>query len=189
MSPMNSEAIHRLLKRRHRGCYLKLLSYFHEIEVHTIAEIGVFQGKNALVLKEMFPKAHLYLIDPWEPLSAYLESETAVSQQKDVYAKAYSRVQTLFKDDPLVTILKKGSSEAISDITDLLDLVFIDANHTYDAVKRDILLWKDKVRSGGILSGHNYGRLRLPGVKKAVDELFDGEFFLGQDEVWAYLLK
>lgn len=184
---MDWNTVHTLIKRKHRACYLKLLSYFYQIEIRSIVEIGVFRGKNAEVLREMFPEAHLYLIDPWKPTPEYLQSGSAVSEDVSIYEKAFRRVERLFGEDPQVTILKKCSHEAYHDVPPEVDLVFIDANHAYPIVKQDILLWDHKVRPGGILSGHNYGRKRLPGVKQAVDEIFGDQFFLGQDEVWAHL--
>jgi cephalosporin hydroxylase len=50
-----------------------------------------------------------------------------------------------------------------------LDFVFIDAMHTYDAVKEDIAAWLPKVRVGGVLAGHDYD---WPEVRRAVDEAF-----------------
>lgn len=186
---MNWNEIYALLKRKHRACYLKLLTYFYQIEIKSIVEVGVFRGKNAEVLREMFPKAHLYLVDPWKPTVEYLQSGSAVSQDPSIYEKGLRRVKQLFKTDPQVTILKKCSHEAFHDVPNFIDLVFIDANHAYPIVKQDILIWNHKVRQGGVLSGHNYGRKRLPGVKRAVDELFGNELFLGQDEVWAHIKK
>jgi hypothetical protein len=52
-----------------------------------------------------------------------------------------------------------------------LDFVFIDACHEYESVKKDILVWMPKIKDGGILSGHDYGR-GFPGVAQAVDEIF-----------------
>lgn len=175
----------RLLIKKHRGCYLKILSLIYQIEIKSIVEIGVFRGKNAMILREEFPDAHLYLIDPWAPSSSYLTSGTAVSKEQEVFDEAYHRVKTLFENDPNVTLIKKTAEDAAPSLPNNLDLVFIDANHDYNAVKNQILTWQQKVRPGGILSGHNYGRKRLPGVKEAVDELFGDHFLLGQDEVWA----
>lgn len=183
---MNAQ-FNRLLARKHRGAYLKYLSLLYQIEVHSIVEIGVFKGKNAVVLREEFPDAHLYLIDPWILSSPYLESGTAVSKKQIIYDEAFQRVQTLFKHDTNVTIIKKTAADAAAEIPNHLDLVFIDANHEYAEVKENILTWKRKVRSGGILSGHNYGRKRLAGVKKAVDEIFRKDVLIGQDEVWAHI--
>ena len=52
-----------------------------------------------------------------------------------------------------------------------LDLVFIDGDHSYEGCKADIEAWLPKLRSGGVLAGHDYGHKRFPGVKQAVDEM------------------
>jgi hypothetical protein len=51
-----------------------------------------------------------------------------------------------------------------------LDFVFIDADHTYEAVKKDIEAWLPKMKSGGIFAGHDY--LWFDGVRRAVNEKF-----------------
>jgi hypothetical protein len=60
-----------------------------------------------------------------------------------------------------------GASKLYTDNS--LDFVFIDAFHTYDAVKEDIGVWMPKVRIGGVLAGHDYD---WPEVRRAVDEAF-----------------
>lgn len=54
------------------------------------------------------------------------------------------------------------------------DLVFIDAEHTYEAVKKDIEKWRCPLAIGGIICGHDYLDFEQPGygVNKAVDEVF-----------------
>ena len=178
-----------LLIRKHRACYLKYISLIYAIDIQTIVEVGVFRGKNAEVLRELFPKAHLYLVDPWTPSEAYLSSGSAVSENTKVYQKAEERVKTLFEDDPQVTLIKKDAETAADLLPSNLDLVFIDANHSYETVKQDILTYLPKMRTGGILSGHNYGRKRIPDVKKAVQECFKDNFLLGQDEVWLHICE
>lgn len=51
------------------------------------------------------------------------------------------------------------------------DAVFIDADHSEEAVSRDIAAWWPKVKPGGILAGHDYDE---PGVNAAVKKAFDG---------------
>ena len=46
-----------------------------------------------------------------------------------------------------------------------VDFVFIDAEHTYDACWADMKAWYPVIRSGGILSGHDFS---MTPVKKAV---------------------
>ena len=50
-----------------------------------------------------------------------------------------------------------------------LDLVFIDADHSFAAVREDLRAWWPKVRPGGLLAGHDYA---WPGVASAVHEFF-----------------
>jgi hypothetical protein len=58
---------------------------------------------------------------------------------------------------------------------------YIDAAHDYESVKRDIAAWMPKIKSGGILAGHD---AQSPGVQKAVKELLpNAEFYL---PVWMY---
>ena len=50
-----------------------------------------------------------------------------------------------------------------------LDFVYIDGGHDFDNVMLDLILWSPKVRSGGVVSGHDYYRFRAAGVAPAVD--------------------
>ena len=52
----------------------------------------------------------------------------------------------------------------------IFDLVFIDAGHSYEDVRRDIARWLPKVRSGGMAVFHDYDNPQYPGVRRAVDE-------------------
>lgn len=50
-----------------------------------------------------------------------------------------------------------------------MDFVYIDAAHLYEPVQADISAWWPKVRSEGLLMGHDYD-YSAPGVMQAVDE-------------------
>jgi predicted O-methyltransferase YrrM len=54
-----------------------------------------------------------------------------------------------------------------------LDFVFIDADHTVEAVLNDIHHWFPKVKRGGHIAGHDY--FNDPGVQKAVRTFFHKE--------------
>jgi predicted O-methyltransferase YrrM len=51
-----------------------------------------------------------------------------------------------------------------------VDVIFIDAGHSYEAVKKDIEAWLPKMKKGGIMAGHDYWAWE--GVRKAVNEAF-----------------
>lgn len=53
-----------------------------------------------------------------------------------------------------------------------VDVAYIDAEHSYEAVKDDIAVWYPRVAVGGALCGHDYysSGNTWPGVRRAVDE-------------------
>lgn len=54
------------------------------------------------------------------------------------------------------------------------DLIFIDADHSYEAVRDDIALWYPRLKKGGIFAFHDCyeGHGYFPGVYQAVAERF-----------------
>jgi len=117
------------------------------------AEIGVQYGINARDILEKYDIKTLYLIDPYIDLT-------------DELAKEYLNK---FKDK--IVWIKKLSWNAVNDIPNNLDFVYIDGDHNYEAVKKDLEMYYPKVKKGGLFSGHDYAN-RAPGVVKAVNEFF-----------------
>lgn len=162
---------------------LKFLSTLYKLEVKSIVEIGVWQGNHAFFLHNLFPEADLYLVDPWKPTEYYLENGHSPGTSDQDFQEAYESTLKFFKDSPNTTILRDTSLNAAPKVPDNIDLVFIDASHDYKSVKEDILTWKDKVRPGGLLSGHDYDP-KFPGVIQAVDECLGSNFSMTADSVW-----
>lgn len=65
------------------------------------------------------------------------------------------------------------------------DFVFIDAAHSYEAVRDDIADWLPKVKPGGWFGGHDF-HPNWPGVQQAVTEAF-GTVELLDGHIWARL--
>jgi hypothetical protein len=63
------------------------------------------------------------------------------------------------------------------------DFVFVDAGHSYGAVKADIANWEGKVCDGGWFGGHDYHPSH-PGVVLAVEEAFGGRINLLPGHIW-----
>lgn len=167
----------------HRAVCLKLLTLARGIEIKTLAEVGVWLGEASYFFAQFFPNAHLYLVDPWKPSNQYLETGQGPGTSQKDYDQALQNVKRLFQDNPQVSIFPKSSQEALSLVPNNLDLVFIDGDHSYEAVKHDILSWKQKVRPGGILAGHDY-HPNFPGVVEAVDECLKNQLQVGDATVW-----
>ena len=134
------------------------------------AEIGVAFGGHADSILKNTKIERLYGIDPYLHLDNYKDPfNLPVEYFEKIYVFMLERLKNYnnrFKH------IRKLSKDAVDDIKEYLDFVYIDAEHTYNAVIEDIILWYPKIREGGIIGGHDYGHLNFPGVKKAVDEYF-----------------
>lgn len=145
---------------------LKVLQAQLDLDVLSAgAEVGVASGSTSMALLKVFPRLTLYMVDKYKlgELRQDLNECMLLAKQKTEFARE-RRVM-------LVT----HSVEAARMVPDELDFVFVDANHYYPYVMRDLQAWAPKLRKGGILIGHDYNapheyRQNRWGVKAAVDD-------------------
>lgn len=136
-----------------------LLSFFPK---HIkVAEIGVQAGVYSESLSNVLQPDELCLIDCWkvledqeDPVRNYWAQQYTDQQAQD---RCYAIVKEKFANNSNVKVIKEFSKEASQLFPDeYFDLVYIDANHTYQSVSADLELWFPKVKKGGILAGHDY---------------------------------
>jgi len=170
--------------RRHTRRLVKILTHCGIVPSKG-AEIGVFMGNNAVGLLDTFPDLHLVLVDSYEleQRGATVEDVQIVRRMKRVQKKAKVRFieyedRILWKYKPSVEAAKEIENES-------LDYVFIDAEHTYEAVSADIEAWLPKIRKDGrgLISGHDYVLPKYQGLVRAVHERF-GERVKNIRDVW-----
>ena len=192
---MNGFFAEHTLKMRHNVVRLiapKLYKGFKEFEVHCAfprpmirflsknyeekplrgAEIGVARGVNAESILETLNIEKLFLIDPYVP-----------------YVGHFGRLQTEFvgglpnvkkrleKWMDRIVFMCETSEEAAEKILDgSLDFVYVDGNHSYSFVKKDIEQYWMKVKDGGVLGGHDFNSEYLD-VSRAVIEFVNNHDF------------
>lgn len=126
----------------------------------TIVEVGVYLGDFAGELLQHH-KGWLYLVDPWN--SPNCEGQLVGDETH------YESVKERFEGNEQIHLIRKFSQEAVRDFeTCSLDMVYLDAEHTYDGVLGDIHLWWPKIKPGGILAGHDILFYDHIGVTQAV---------------------
>jgi predicted O-methyltransferase YrrM len=139
------------------------------------AEIGVQDGYFSRAILDVWKGRKLYSIDPWMEFASeeYIDiANIAQSEQENRYQ---GTVETLKRFGERSHILRQTSEEAADRFREgQLDFAYLDAQHTYEAVKQDLALYYPKIKKGGVLAGHDYldGHLEqgIFGVKSAVDE-------------------
>lgn len=155
----------------------------------TLVEVGVWCGDLAARLLAARPQLQLVLVDPWlsgadNPSWAASGALLAHSSQSGLDAIYQGVVETVRPFGDRVRILRRMSLVAASDIANgSCDAVFIDADHSREAVVADIHAWLPKVRPGGWIGGHDYDHPRFPGVKAAVQAAF-AHVESGHDWTW-----
>ena len=147
---------------------IELAEHFNRLGFKRGAEIGVCNGRYSKILCEKIPDLELIGIDYYRPYGGHGIHRLQSTQDDNLLV-----TREKLKDYPKYTLLINVAHEAVKWIADeSLDFVFIDSDHSYEAVYQDIRDWAPKVRKGGIVSGHDYyqGKSGRMGVVKAVDE-------------------
>lgn len=136
-------------------------------------EIGVYRGDFSQMIIDLVKPVSLMLVDPFQKsIFAYDEAvgylPTAYSTDED-----FEYVSKRFEDRiklNRVYIWRDYSYNVVGKIANNLDLVYHDASHLYEDLKRDLSDWLPLMEKPGIVAGHDYGNYLFPGVKQAVDE-------------------
>lgn len=118
-----------------------------------VAEIGTFEGKHAQSILTELQVEKFFVIDPYSDYSDYAESEPGTVTRLN---RARQNAQERLKDHAdKITWIQKNSDQAIADLPDGLDFVYIDGNHEYEYVIKDMENYYRKLNSNGILAGHD----------------------------------
>ena len=142
-------------------------------------EVGVRNGGNSkqLLQNTSFSEGKFIALDCWREVKERPTFNDASYQQTQLDAQ-YNSVNNMFKDKSYVEVVRDFSVEGSEKFEDnYFDFIYIDAAHDYRSVKEDLEAWWPKLKSGGILSGHDYfedtrvWRGEEVGVYKAVNEL------------------
>lgn len=145
------------------------------------AEIGVLKGKTLFSLLDACPSLSMIGVDQWKvlPLRDDENAETySVFDMAKIELKVCKRAAgyrgrcQIFKGDSV--------SQAVRVANSSLDFVFIDGDHTENGVRRDIEAWEPKVRSGGMILGHD---INWDTVRRVVSEKYP-DFSEFGEEVW-----
>lgn len=157
-----------------------LIRILKPIEPKLGCEVGVWAGENSKALLEAFPQMTLLMVDYYQPPSPkVIEQDPGIRRRPEMCSQEgldQALLRATHATQGLRRILLVAESQCAAQLVldASLDFVFIDADHIYECIARDVSIWAPKVRSGGVISGHDYGgggdRRRGWGVTRAVDE-------------------
>lgn len=132
-------------------------------------EVGAWQGRSisyAVVESLRLGKSiQFHVVDIWTLAEKHHRPE--LKSDQDLYQAFRHNTQPI---QQYFTEHRCASDLAAARFPDHgLDFVMIDADHSYEAVLRDIRAWWPKMRPGGLLTGDDL-RGSFPGVRQAITE-------------------
>lgn len=155
------------------------LLYLYELgsSYENIVEVGSWKGRSTHAL--LSGGAYITAIDTWQGSDDENDLTNDLAKKEDIFEVFKKNVEGVGN----LTAIKTTSEDAAQAFEEKsIDVVFIDALHTYEGVKKDIALWKDKAYF--IICGHDWTD-SWPGVKKAVRELL-GEPHEVHGSIWVF---
>jgi tetratricopeptide (TPR) repeat protein len=141
--------------------------YHQAQKVDSILELGSWKGRSSHALLSGC-KGTVTCVDTWKGSVDPRDMTNSMAKQEDIFATFKNNVGHFKNLEPC----QMESSEAAAKFAAegrTFDMVFIDAGHTYEEVKRDIELWRPLAKV--VLSGHDYLPQTWMGVCQAVDEM------------------
>ncbi len=138
-----------------------------------VLEVGSQSGNTAIAMADAGAKVHC--VDHWlgSPSDFSHLTVKAAGGSDGMFEEFKKHVGERLDDS--IFPFRKSSQEAATYFWTPFDLIFIDAEHTYEACRADILAWWPHLKDDGEMIIHDYITQQFPGVTKAVRELFGAD--------------
>lgn len=135
-------------------------------------EIGCWKGRSLCSIMPLLLEnnyQNIFAVDHWMGSQDEVDGPHREARERDIFEIFKGNLEACGFDGKY-TAIRMDSATAAEQFEDgYFDVVFIDAEHTYEGFKRDLLAWLPKVRKGGTISGHDGGD---PRIVQALNEQF-----------------
>ncbi len=154
-----------------------LKHYCQQITNPRILEIGVFKGELLGYIVNNCNVGSFDAVDLFTGVTCSGDADGNNVVYYDV-GKSYIELTQMYQNNPCVSIHKSDSGAYLNGQPDnTFDIIYIDGDHSYNGVKRDLINAYKKIKDNGYIMGHDYEMNMAKahttydfGVKKAVDE-------------------
>lgn len=151
-------------------------------------EVGVWHGASAAFMGVEIINSGKQII--YDAIDSFAKSKELDWHALEGVEEAATNNLKPVTDLGVVKLIKGYSLDIVNNYEDnSLAFVFIDGSHDYDDVKADITAWLPKVKQGGTLAGHDYGKVddNACGVAQAVNELLgENNISVHESTSWIY---
>jgi predicted O-methyltransferase YrrM len=146
-----------------------------QAETHSsIIEVGSYQGQTTRVLGDN-TQGRVYAVDDWKGLREnWWIADTPQEVRDTLFLRFTENCNDLINSGVIIPLavdhadVKNLANAPNAQLIPRGDMIFIDGDHRYESVKRDIESWLPQLESGGLLCGHDFNQ---GGVHDAVMNL------------------
>jgi predicted O-methyltransferase YrrM len=126
-----------------------------------IVEIGSYLGASSLALAHGARRTHssVFCVDTWA-------NEGMSEGERDTWPEFQKNIE---RDRDCITPLRGRSVDIASIFEGNIDLLFLDGDHSWEGVRRDLASWAPKLKPGGWLLMHDIEWAE--GVQRALREI------------------
>jgi hypothetical protein len=160
-----------------------------------LVELGSAFGKLAALMCFLIESSKKDLrfdaVDSWQKIEDWMVRRPPGDFRHEILKKTngdkYEAFLHFMKETnslPRVNPIRASFLDALGRYQDRsLDFVFLDGDHTYEGTKKYLRAIVPKIKSGGVVAGHDY-ESQWPGLVLAVDEIFPDRRLIGRRCFW-----
>lgn len=156
--------------------YEDLYSHFSDIlkDDSVFVEIGVWKGRSICFLGQQIlikgKKTKLFGVDTFKGSENETPHQIEVQKLGGSTLPIFeSNISALGLQDIVFPIESNSVAASSKFENGSIDIIFVDGDHSYEGVKADLAAWTPKMKSGGIMCGHDFWAST---VKQAVFDHF-----------------
>jgi cephalosporin hydroxylase len=150
---------------------------------YKMIEIGSYMGESTMMFASTGLFSTIYSIDPLEGDEEFNE---IFGYDWDFVKSEFSNNLRMFNN---IIHYKDYSYNVVNKFDDnSIDFIYIDGNHSYESVTKDLQLYLPKIKKGGFISGHDYCDFWASTKKAIINEIgIPDETFI--DTSWIKKIK
>lgn len=163
-----SDNINNQTMHHHYHILFDIANTYPKDQTITYVEIGCYAGGSACLMLQR-PNTKVISIDLGSPIPE--EIVHLNTQKLNKFNNSYNYLKGNSQTHEMV--------ERLKELIDEIDILFIDGDHSYQAVINDFTLYEGLVKKGGYIVFDDYRDYGCPGTKIAVDEIvgnMDGKY-------------
>jgi len=151
------ELYHRIVNAHHRGELVALCNRLGL--VGNAVEVGVWHGGFARHNLRTWHGRRYYMVDAWQHRSndSSFDKNDVGSGSWEYHLNVANDATAPWLESGRAVIVRRLSEAAAASFADeFFDFIYVDANHEFGGVDRDLRLWWPKLAPGGMMAGDDF---------------------------------